>query len=481
MIQSTLIAAAQALETRTGRWVFWIAVAAAFLGLGLNAVIRAELPQEKFVSRLQYTSPTQIAEDKDSQAQWRSSEFRGFRTIAWGEVMEGLDPYKGLKHVRAYPPFFGIAFFPFAVLWTIPFAGSALFFTVSFVFALAAAWCCSAWAHGLRNADCGMRNPYNSRQSAIRNPQSAIGGARFGVFALVFILLAPLALDVMVRCESDMLVLFPVAAAFYWLMRGEKRFRAGALLGFAAAFKVLPGLFGVYLLFTRQWRALGGMIFAGVVCTVVLPVLLWGPERAWQLHRSWYERVVAPYHSGQTTKFIGDPYRPSNQSLTAAFNRLLRPLPMEASPGERNINLVSLSPKAVSALVKALQLAVALGLVLLWALCGRGHDPKSAAILMAAVAPGIMLLSEVSLTSHHVLLILPVAAIIVRMLVLEDTSAARWSWVLVVYLLALLGVGIAPVKPYTPLLPATIVLLVACTAIAWRDRQTQQPPSALAP
>ena len=446
MIRSTLSAAAKALETRTGRWIFWTAVAAAFLGMGVNAVIRAELPQKTFVARLHYISPTEIAEDEDSQAEWRSSEFRGFRIIAWGELMEGIDPYR-LQHVRAYPPFFGIAFFPFAILWAIPFAGSALFFAVSFVFALAAAWCCSAWGNG--------------------------GRTRFGVFALTFILLAPLALDVMERCESDMLVLFPVAAAFCWLVRGERKFRAGALLGFAAAFKVLPGLFGVYLLFTRQWRALGGMIFAGVVCTVVLPVLLWGPERAWKLHVSWYERVVAPYHSGQMAKFIGNPYRPSNQSLTAAFNRLLRPLPMDASKGERNSNLLSLSPRAVSALAKALQLVVALGLALLWAMCGRGRDAKSAAILMAAVAPGIMLLSEVSLTTHHVLLILPVAAILTRILVLEDAAAVRWGWVLVVYLLALLGVAIQPVKPFTPLLPATAALLLACAAIALRDRQAE--------
>ncbi len=458
MIRSTLSAAAQALETRTGRWIFWIAVAVTFLGMGVNAVMRAELPKETFVSHLHYISPTEIAEDRDAQAQWRSSEFRGFRTIAWGELMEGIDPYR-LQHVRAYPPFFGIAFFPFAALWTIPFAGSALFFTVSFIFALAAAWCCSAWSNGGK-------------------PTGATGPAHgFGVFALTFILLAPLALDVMERCESDMLVLFPVAAAFYWLTRGEKKFRAGSLLGFAAAFKVLPGLFGVYLLFTRQWRALGGMIFAGVVCTVLLPAVVFGPQRAWQLHVSWYQRVVAPYQSGKVTNFISNPYRPSNQSLTAAFNRFLWPVPVDKSKGEHNINLLSLSPKTVSVLVKALQLIVALGLVLLWALCGRGKDAKSAAILMAAVAPGIMLLSEVSLTSHHVLLILPVAAILVRMLVLEDAAAERWAWVLIVYLLALLGVAIQPFKPFTPLLPATVALLLACAAIAFRDWQVSEAPA----
>ena len=37
---------------------------------------------------------------------------------------------------------------------------------------------------------------------------------------------------------------------------------------------------------------------------------------------------------------------------------------MNAAKGERNINLLSLSPKAVSVLVKALQLLIALGLSL---------------------------------------------------------------------------------------------------------------------
>ena len=89
---------------------------------------------------------------------------------------------------------------------------------------------------------------------------------------------------------------------------------------------------------------------------------------------------------------------------------------------------------------------------------------------MASVAPGILLLSEVSLTSHHVLLILPLAAIMIRILILEDAAAERWGWALTVYLLALAGVAIAAVKPYTPLLAATAVLLCACVALALCDR-----------
>ena len=39
MMRPTLSAAAKALETRAGRWIFWIAVSAAFLGIGADAVI----------------------------------------------------------------------------------------------------------------------------------------------------------------------------------------------------------------------------------------------------------------------------------------------------------------------------------------------------------------------------------------------------------------------------------------------------------
>ena len=75
---------AKALETRTGRWIFWIAVAAAFLGMGVNAVIRAELPQKVFVPRLPSAGPHRVNAPENVEWEWRSSEFRGFRSIAWG-------------------------------------------------------------------------------------------------------------------------------------------------------------------------------------------------------------------------------------------------------------------------------------------------------------------------------------------------------------------------------------------------------------
>lgn len=441
----------RAAETARGRRAFWALVVVAGLVAGALTVVRAEAPRTKLVEHPQYRSPTEIGEGADAQVRWRSSEFRAFRIISWGVIHENLDPYKGLGHVRAYPPFFGIAFYPFTAPWRIPGLGSGLFFLVSYAFALLAAWCVSRW---------GSERP------------------RFGHFALISLLIAPLAFNAILRCETDLLILFPIALGFLWIVRGRRLFEAGLLLGFAASFKVLPGLFGLYLICTRQWKALGGMVAGGLLCTVLLPVLVFGPARALELHRSWYEVVVAPYRDGRVGSFIGNPYRPSNQSMTAGINRLLRDLPMEpANPGEENdwtqkamrpVHLASLPAGRISGLVKTLQLAVLAALVVTWIACMRRAEPRTVALLTAAVAPGILLLSEVSLTTHHVLLLLPVGGILVRALAPDDRAAHPWVWAPLLYVFGVCLVGIPFTKPYTPLFPVTVILLAACLVPVWR-------------
>jgi len=435
------------LESPRGRRAFWIAVGLTFVGLGVNTVWRAEFPRRLHVPVLRYDSPMRMGTKEDAQADYRSSEFFGFRRVAWGAVMEGLDPYTDLGHVRAYPPFFAIAFFPFAVVWKLRGVGSAIFFVLGFAFALLSAWYCSRWLR--RQGEAGS----------------------FGLFALIFILIAPLALSVIVRCESDMFILMPIAVAFLWLVQGRNEFRAGALLGFAASFKVLPGLFGVYLLCRGRWRALAGMVVSGIALTVLLPVLVWGPGRAWALHVSWYRHVVAPYYSAGPGAFIGRPYRPSNQSLAAAAHRTLRPIDVKHKGVIRRVNLAEFSAETVDTVVSTMHALIAIGLIALWTLGARKEEcPATRAAMLATVAPGILLLSRVSLTTHHVLLLLPIAALLVRLLERHDLRVRKWSWVLVLYVPAVAGLAIGATKALTPLLPATVCLLTACAVLGLRGR-----------
>ena len=439
------------LEAPPVRKAFWLVVGAVFIIMGVVTVFRAEVPKFKKVEHLHYNSPVEIAEGEDDQAVWRSSEFRGFRQIAWGVVMEGRDPYlldpaKGLDHVRAYAPFFGLAFFPFAVGWQIPGLGSGLFYAIGFLFAILSAWYASRWVDDQ---------------------------PRFGRFALLVILTLPLSLNVMARCESDMYVVFPIALAFFWIMRGRRQFSAGALLGFAACFKVLPGLFGLYLICTRQWRALAGMCAAGVLLMVILPLAVWGPQRTTDLYKSWANVVVGPYFKGGATTFIGSAYRSSNQSLASTVHRFFSVPSRGTSKGSQSLRLASFSPQSVSRVVKVLMLAVILWLIALWAYRGGDKDARTRAALMATVPVGILLLSEVSLTTHHVTLLLVLATILVRIETFADAQAKWWGWLLPAWLVAIIVTAVA--KPVSPYFFLTVAMLIGASALALRSQPGPAP------
>ncbi len=441
------------LETPRGRAVFWVFTALLFLGGGVLTVLRAEFPKKRLIETPVYASPVDMGESKDEQSEWRSSEFRGFRQIGYGVMLEDrdpykLDPHKGLMHIRAYPPFFAMFFFPFSILWKVPGLGSGLFYAVGFALALLSAWYLSRWA----------RDP---------DAEEDDRGEGFGRFALLFLLLAPMALNVMLRSETDMYILFPLALAFYLLAQRRYQALAGALLGLAACIKVLPGLFGIYFIVARRWRALGGMIAVGVLCMIILPLMVWGPARTEALYTSWTKVVVGPYFDKGATSFVSG-YRPSNQSLTSAFHRWFAQKPLAGGEQAAGIEAIKPTRQTVSRIVKILQLGTLLGLAILWAARGGRREPATLAALTATVPCGILILSEVSLTTHHVTLLLPLAAVLVRWDVLKDERAARWLWVLPVWVLAIVLTSV--VKPAAPLLLATVLTLIACAALAAGDR-----------
>jgi len=434
------------LESPWGRRGFWTLVIVYGALLGIDAVVRAEFPKEVYVERLRYESPTWMGRRQDTQAKYHSSEFQQFRGLSWGAVREGLDEYADFGHIRAYPPFFALAFFPFAFFWRIRGLGSALFFATGYAGGLLTAWWLARW--------------WQRRD----HPPS------FGLFALTWLIMTPFVGAVLGRCETDMLVVVPLAAALLLMARKEKETLAGSLLGFAASFKVLPGLFGVYLLCQRRWRAAAGMVLGGLLFTVVLPVLVWNPEGAWRRHVSWYRHVVAPYHTGGATAVIGRPYRSTNQSLTAAVHRFLTPIRAGKRDDMRRVNVASLPSATAARIASGLRALVALGLLALWLLCWRGQQtPAQRAALFATVPLGTLLLSEVSLTTHHVTLIIPIAVILARSICLGDSCSRRVLWCVALALLVC-TVGVSKtVHLLSPFLLATLILLGALLAIVIGD------------
>ena len=357
-----------------------------------------------------------------------SSEFREFREIVQVSIAHDKVTHepRNIPHIRAYPPFFSIAWAPFGSLpWgthphsTSPLqdmsvfevlqftASAALFVLVATAFVFLAAWCAVEASR----------------------PAQVSPSPRGADYALPLLLSIALMLASIARCETDMIVVMAIAGAMFLMLRKGKDFVAGGLLGFAAAFKLTPGLFAIYLLSRRKWKALGGMIAGVVLCTVVLPTLVWGVEGNFQRHKAWAEVVLLPVLKGEPD-FIGHVYRSINQSPTAALHRFLSHYNAGSSLDPSYVNFVDLDPAVVRTIAGVLK-ALILGILLIvWA---RGSPDRQEAEVEAAlfgtVPLGMLLLSDVSLTTHAAVLLVPYAGLLGSMAAQPESKASRVvSW-----------------------------------------------------
>jgi len=340
------------------------------------------------------------------RAVWGSSEFRGFRQIVQVSLLQDRNHYEAIAHLRAYPPFFAIYWAPFGLFppgapvspasplegvaaWRVAIlAGSATLFVlvaVGSTFLCARLAVSAAWQH---------KEPV---------PLCA--------HVLTWMLAASPMLNSVARCESDMIVVMPLAAAMYLMFARKRQFGAGALMGLAAAVKLTPALFGLYLLCQRRWRALAGMACAAILCTVVLPVCVWGPKGAYERHRSWLEKVIIPYARTGPEAFIGRPYRAANQSPTAALHRYLSFYNAGSKDRPRYVNIAFLRPRHVKLITTGVKLMFLSMLVGVWMLSSASKEPREQVLAFALVPVGMLLLSDVSLTSHTAIFVIPYGAL----------------------------------------------------------------------
>ena len=274
-------------------------------------------------------------------------------------------------------------------------------------------------------------------------------------------------LNSVARCESDMIVVMPVAGAMYLMFARNRQFAAGALLRLAAAVKLTPALFGVYLLCQRRWRALAGMACAGLLCSVVLPVLVWGPEGAYQRHRSWMEKVIIPYARTGPQAFIGRAYRSANQSPTAALRRYLSFYNAGSSGRQRYVNVAYLRARDVRRVATGVKVVFLLILAGVWLVSSTRKKGMEQVLAFALVPIGMLLLSDVSLTSHTAMFVIPYGA-------LTGLVFARPQWrashtlslgVLAAFVLSLLT-GVPYLKALSTTTAAVLVLFAAlCYAV----------------
>ncbi|MBU0637710.1 MAG: DUF2029 domain-containing protein [Planctomycetes bacterium] len=118
------------------------------------------------------------------------------------------------------------------------------------------------------------------------------------------------------------LVLASVAA-----LEKDRPARAGIWLGLATILKLLPAVFGVWLILKRKWAALGVYV-ATCILVATLPCLLtFGPQRTLDYHREWWAYNVrgAPAQ-GMTDPALREHFIDHrNQALAAVVERLTSP------------------------------------------------------------------------------------------------------------------------------------------------------------
>lgn len=386
----------------------------------------------------------------------RSSEYRAFCEIARESVVEGNDHYETIPHRRAYPPFFCLTFAPFAL--QPPVSGAVTFVLLCMAFGVLSVWLTT---------------------------QAAFGGkAPPGAALVVFLLAGTFILSVVARCETDLLVLFPLAIALWGLSlrpSWRKDAVAGALLGFAAILKLTPGLFGVFLLIHRRWVALVSMAASVVLLGFGLAAAVWGVSGTIQRYQSWHERILKPYSEVGPTHFIARAYREINQSPTAALCRLLNK-EHAGTLWERGprINLADLPLGTVRRIAFYVKLAVLALLVWGWWRSAGSASPLALSAAFSSVVLGMLLLGDVSLQTHHVTLVFPYAVCLAALAgEMEEGARKRFTTAFVAAIILLVFSATHVGKTLSVLALSDFILLacmLALLASGGRSRRSVQTP-----
>jgi alpha-1,2-mannosyltransferase len=184
------------------------------------------------------------------------------------------------------------------------------------------------------------------------------------------------------------LILVAMVLADILLIKGRGR---GVLVGLAAGIKLTPGLFLVYYLVTRQWRA--ALNAAVTAALTVLAGFAIRPEAAWDF---WTRYALDPARTGNVT-YAG------NQSILAITARLMR----EAHPP-------SALTWGLTAVVAATALVVAAGL--------HRYGRELAAV--SVVAAAALLASPISWT-HHWVWFIPAVTVVAAWVY---RAGGGWRW-----------------------------------------------------
>ena len=106
-------------------------------------------------------------------------------------------------------------------------------------------------------------------------------------------------------------------------------------------------------------------------------------------------------------------------------------------------------------------------------LAERPLPPREELVQFGTVPVAILLLSDVSLTTHHLTLMLALAALLGRYAMGREQRhrLGRWIWLAPGFLVAMTATGSGATKALSPMLFLTLLFAVGLVMLALRDRR----------
>jgi hypothetical protein len=300
--------------------------------------------------------------------------------------------------------------------------------------------------------------------------------------------------------NSNFFILFLVVAGLHWTLRARESgasagLGSGLAIALAAAFKVTPGLFGVYFLWSRKgWALVGGAV--GLAAFLfLLPSLWFGWGTNAEYLNAFGTVMLRKAADGGLDAgdnrvgriVIGWPHKPDidtvglGVSMKGALTALLTPvnvLKQSYHGGPRTVNVVTLSDAQAKTVAKVCVLLLLLVTVVLTFPEKARATPLHETLSWSLVAVTMTLISPMTRPAHLVVLLLPVAALIA---LLQQNRLAGAPKKLAWITLLTLGLGEVLVsrdvigERFTEVLSAmgfttaSLVLLFVALAVALRN------------
>jgi hypothetical protein len=233
---------------------------------------------------------------------------------------------------------------------------------------------------------------------------------------LTLILSLPYAVENIQLGQMHAVLLYLMVLSFAGLRRGRAA-TGSAWMAAATAIKLLPGIFAIYLLVRRQWRALGVFVLIFASAMTVLPWIALGPSMASTLLATFYRLQVAPYVSGESLQhpiYARTALRktPHDQDLGAL---LMRHLTGEhALSGYEHVILARLDLDTVRrAMFIAFAGALAVSVIAAWPRAGDARaEPGLSDLLFALFTVLSLLLSPRNRVAYWPVLMIPWAVLL---------------------------------------------------------------------